>query len=180
MFWVLSALLVALGRRVAGGLIGDLTGKPAPGVVAKLYFGATVGAAAIPSNAPWWGCIAIGFGAWLGHIVHGLNGSAGMGHYGPDNSLWSVGHLLHDVGGMTLYGSGIACMAIAVAACPVVHGHWIAPLLAALACAPCYALCWALWPRMSMSLRWRGFSADPLQMSEWMWGAVLGIGVFFA
>lgn len=187
---VVAALLGAIGRRVAGGVVPQFTGWRAPGVPCKLFFGWTIGVCAALGGAPALLAILAGVGAWAGHIAHGLNDSASMGRYGPANLNFSWRLFALHFAGMSAYGICVMLLGILAAAVPsialyhfdgmlavVLHFGWFAwTLLAgALLTAPAYALAWATWngkPGVA------GVDGNPLEIAEWIVGAVYGVAAY--
>lgn len=179
-----SAILVSFGRRIVGGVLGDWTGWPPPHLLACIVWATAVGLAALLGGAPWWGCIVVGLGAWLGHVVTGLNDSAGLGHYGDRNELWTFwgfgrwtsavdGKVHRKPGfflsylGLSLYGMQIAAAAIALTLCPLVHGTWWIVLIGGLSLAPVYSLTWLVFRRKPIG--WAHGCEPPLALAEWQY-----------
>lgn len=172
---ILSAgILTAFGRRVVGGVLGDDWHIwRIPHVVACIVWAISVAMSALLGGAIWWGCIAIGFGAWLGHTVFGLWDSAGMGHLPPDNLRFSWGRFARDFFFMSLYGTQLIIAAVALCFCPAANqGVWWIELLSGLVFAPVYAFSWFLFRRKPIG--WPAGCNPPLASSEWIAGFLLG------
>lgn len=184
-----SAILVSVGRRTVGGLWGDdLHVWKVPHLLACIFWSVMVGLAALLGTAPWWGAIAVGVGAAIGHTALGLWGSAGMGHYGDRNEMWKfwgfgswvsqVDGKVHRAPGALLsymglsgYGTFIVAAAVALTFCPDAHGVWWIELLAGLSLAPIYCLTWLIFYRRAVG--WPHGWEPPLALAEWMYG-ILG------
>jgi hypothetical protein len=117
---------------VAGGAFQQWSGIDVGDLPARLFFGLTVGVAALLAGAVWWVALALIPAIWVGTTV-GNFGGIGMGRSG--NPYW------RDFGGLTLHGLlGVAAPALLV----WWVGHfWPALLLAGLSIAPLYTAGWA-------------------------------------
>jgi hypothetical protein len=173
-----AAILGAIGRRVAGGITPQIfNGWKLPGFIAKVTFGALLGLAAFLGGAPPLLCGFVGIGCFLGHIF-GLHESASMGHYGPDNMAFSERLFWQHCLGMAAYGLAVMSGPVLWSICPV-HDHWTAagPIAAGLLTPAAYALGWAIKDHRPGT---PGLDGNPLELSEWMAGALYGIASFWA
>lgn len=170
-FWWGSA-----GRRIAGGVMPQLTGWKAPGVPCKLFFGATVGLGALLGGAKWWEAGVVSLGAWVGHIIHGLNDSASMGRYGKYNELYSWKlHAKHWLG-LGLYALGIMLAVILIRF--GMYGQFPIAAIASIAGTPLvYTIAWHFWP---YAKRIDGVNGNPLEAAEWFVGGILALGAFLS
>lgn len=186
---VFSAFFGALGRRVAGGLVGDLTGHPSNHFLSTTFYGFTAGLAAFlgiwahdPSAmtfvAAEYAALAafiIGFNVWIGHIL-GLHESAGMGHLPPDNLRWSFRRYCRDFLGMLAYGLLSVVVSIAfILFCPLGAGlHWLPLLIAAISVPFTYTITWrAFWLK---PFGWPVGFEPPLALAEPFVGGALAVG----
>lgn len=162
LYITLSFVLGAIGRRTAGGSFQQWTGKDIGDLPVRLFFGATIAAAAWMGGADGQQIAAVIPLTWFG----AASGNFHSLPLGRGNTSY-----LHDFIGLTLHGviSGVLLVI------PFVERHWWWPLIAGLTCAPCYEVGYRLdWQRGP------GWMTGPTQVAELLFGGLLGIGVYLA
>jgi hypothetical protein len=166
------ALLGAVGRRICGGGLQDLTGLDVGDVPVRVFFGLCLGMAALLGGAGWLVVAVVAVGTFLSCSlpIHWRLGGVEFGGVAmgrnPAHDWWNdvAGLLLH-----ALLGIGVVGLLVTVAG-----GNGWRLVLAALAIVGCYEAGWRItgpvprsnWPRVvSMGHYW----------GELFWGALCGL-----
>ena len=157
-----SAPLVGIGRRIAGGLFGDLFGWILGDTPVRAFFAATGAAALLAGGAVWW-MAAIGAVSVFAGATSGNFGAAAMGH--GRTGFW------HDFAWLIPHGLAHAAL-LAAAMAVAGHGVWWLPLAGGALISPCYVLGWSL----PASWNWRGLGVG-MPASELIWGTAFGLSL---
>jgi hypothetical protein len=176
-----AALLGAFGRRAAGGVLNQWTGRtddhPLTGdLPTRLGFGACLGLCALMGGALWWQCLLMVPAVWVGTT---------LGSFGSVDMARGEGTFVHDWFGMSLVGLLSAFFPSVVAITPALFAHdpigwrwlWIAGTTMS---APIvYWLGWSIGGahgRQDFPVGLRG----GMEISEALWGVVRGVGTLLA
>lgn len=164
-----AALMGALGRRMAGGVFEQWTGKDIGDYPVRAFFGLMLACSAFIGSYEWasfllipstfFGCSIPNFGG----IAMGRGASAG-------GTSWK-----HDAIGLT--GHGVLSMAITVLPLIFFHSQWYLLLVAGFLIAPAYEIGWSVTGvpgRKSWPFGLQGGS----EIGECIWGAACGIAAW--
>lgn len=159
-----------LGRRVAGGIGEEWLGHKTPGgdTPVRVFFGATVAAAAALGGAVWWHALALVPLTWVGAATGNFNSMA-MGR--------GTSSLGHDILGMTAHGV-LSALLPALGAWWLGYS-WVWIVGAGLLAAPSYTLGWSVTglagkPSWPLGLR------SGTEIAEAVWGGLCALGAFLA
>lgn len=165
-------VLGAFGRRAAGGVLNQWTGRPdsrplTGDTPTRILYGVTIGLAALLGGALWWHALLTVPAVWVGTTT-GNAGSMAMGR--AQTPFW------RDFLGMSGHAALSAILPTALAFGVGANGWWT---LLTLAAAPLYDIGWALAgktgnPRFPLGLR--GGS----EIGEALWGAAVALGAYLA
>lgn len=179
---LLSSIMGAMGRRIAGGVFETWTGLKW-GQPTRLFFGLMLALSAIIAGAPFWISLILIPATWVGTTL-GLFGGLGMGRAGVDkhpNFLSKV--YLRDFGAMTLHGT-LSIILPSIWAWYFGFNIWPI-IISGLITGICYEIGYRIIglnprPYPFSKLNWpNGFNSSP-EYGELIWGATRGLGVALA
>jgi predicted membrane channel-forming protein YqfA (hemolysin III family) len=167
---IASAVMGGMGRRFAGGLLGQWIGPVVTTQVARLSWGLLCALCALLAGAPSLHALAIIPCIWLGSIF-GYFGSMTAGHQPGKTAL---------IDGLLLLAHGIAgVLPLAIGA--KLLGYPVSGLLfAGVLCPAAYFLAWAFplqVPVLGCYCNDPKFQTDPPPTAELIWGAAIGVAI---
>ena len=172
---IISALLGAFGRRVAGGGFQDLTGINVGDTPVRIFFGLTIGAAALMSGVFWAYALALVILTFIGSTA-GYFGGLGLGRPVrlplPANNYWK------DFGEVTAHGV-LSVILPCFGAWYLGYAWWLI-LISGFVIAPCYEIGYRIAPYAGVQYgwvrpNWPLWLQGAVQFGEFIWGAVLGL-----
>jgi hypothetical protein len=185
---------VGLGRRVAGGVLGEWFGVDIGAIAARAFFGMTCASAAIAASvvrwqglalipgAVWWHALALIPCILLGCSV-GNYGSISMGRRrvpGTYELAFTWRNYARDFAMITVHGLGN--LSLAIAGAWWLGYYWPALIAGALAIGPAYSVAWLHpVPVVGLGRNVTPFlHPDPPETAEFLWGSAVGVGVLAA
>jgi hypothetical protein len=171
LFGLLAFILGALGRRAAGGLVQDLTGKDIGDLPVRLFYGLTVALAALMGGSMLWVPVLMLPAVFVGTTTGNFD-SMSMGH--GTYTKW------HDYLGMTCHGFLSALLPALVT---LLAGHVLGAigvfLAITLLATPSYLVGWSLYTPTSNASWPLGFR-PPTPLAEFLWGGLTSLSVYIA
>ena len=180
-----AATFGAVGRRVAGGWLNQLAGRPdsrplTGDLPTRIFYGVCIAVAALLGGAAWWLAVLMVPAAWIG-TTSGNFHSMAMGR--------AQTSYLHDVLGMSahaLLSAIVPCLVVLLPSLVVAwHGgpapppRWLWLFGLTMTAAPLYSLGWIISGREGrpgFPVGLRGGS----ELGEAFWGAACGLGAALA